>query len=50
MSTDNQQVSGNPLFGLFGPTFEYMVDATQRGILFWDVMRQRSNQYHDHLA
>ena len=50
MSTDNQQVSGNPLFGLFGPTFEYMVDATQRGILFWDVMRQRSNQYRDHLA
>jgi pimeloyl-ACP methyl ester carboxylesterase len=50
MSTDNQPVSGNPLFGLFGPAFEYMIDATQRGILFCDVMRQRSNQYRDHLA
>ena len=50
MSTDNQHVSGNPLFGLFGPAFEYMIDATQRGVLFCDVMRQRSNQYRDHLA
>jgi len=50
MSTDNQQVSGNTLFGLFGPAFEYMVDATQRGVLLCDVMRQRSNQYRDHLA
>ena len=50
MSTDNQQVSGNTLFGLFGPAFEYMIDATQRSVLFCDVMRQRSNQYRDHLA
>jgi len=50
MSTDNQHVSGNTLFGLFGPAFEYIIDATQRGILFCDVMRQRSNQYRDHLA
>ena len=50
MSTDNQHVSGNTLFGLFGPAFEYMIDATQRGVLFCDVMRQRSNQYRDHLA
>ncbi len=27
---------------------EYLVDATQRTILFWDVMRQRGNQYHEH--
>ena len=50
MSTDNQHVSGNTLFGLFGPAFEYMIDATQRSVLFCDVMRQRSNQYRDHLA
>ncbi len=50
MSTDNQQISGNTLFGLFGPAFEYMIDATQRSVLFCDVMRQRSNQYRDHLA
>ena len=29
---------------------DYMVDATQRNVLFWDVMRQRGNQYRDHLA
>jgi pimeloyl-ACP methyl ester carboxylesterase len=50
MSMDNQQVSGSTLFGLFGPAFEYMIDATQRSVLFCDVMRQRSNQYRDHLA
>jgi pimeloyl-ACP methyl ester carboxylesterase len=50
MSTDNQQESSNALFGLFGPAFEYMTDATQRGVLFCDVMRQRSSQYREHLA
>jgi hypothetical protein len=29
---------------------EYMVDAAQRTVLFWDVMRQRGNQYREHLA
>ena len=28
----------------------YMVDAVQRSVLFWDVMRQRSNQYREHHA
>src|SRR2546430_11781132 len=36
--------------GIFGPAVEYMVDAAQRSVLFWDVMRQRSNQYEEHLA
>jgi pimeloyl-ACP methyl ester carboxylesterase len=27
-----------------------MVDAAQRSVLFWDVMRQRGNQYREHLA
>jgi hypothetical protein len=26
--------------------FDYCVDAGQRTILFWDVLRQRSNEYH----
>ena len=39
-----------PLFGLFAPAIEYFVDAAQRSILFWDVMRQRGNQYREHLA
>ena len=29
----------------FAPAIEYGVDAAQRTILFWDVMRQRGNQF-----
>ena len=36
--------------GIFAPAMEYMVDAAQRSVLFWDVMRQRGNQYREHLA
>jgi hypothetical protein len=39
-----------PPLGLFGPAMEYMVDAAQRSLLFWDVMRQRGNQYRQHLT
>ena len=28
----------------------YLVDAAQRSILFWDVLRQRGNQYLEHMA
>jgi len=38
------------VLGLFGPAIDYWVDAAQRSVLFWDVMRQRGNQYHEHLA
>src|ERR1700760_354627 len=37
-------------FGMFAPAMEYMVDAAQRSVLFWDVMRQRGNQFHEHEA
>src|ERR1700694_4042157 len=37
-------------FGVFAPTVQYMLDAQQRSILFWAVMRQRGNQYREHLA
>lgn len=37
-------------FGPFAPAVEYMVDAAQRSILFWDVMRQRGNQYRERLS
>ena len=50
MSSDNQQSSGGAPLGFFGPVLEYMTDAAQRSVLFCDVMRQRSNQYRDHLA
>ncbi len=29
--------------------YDYMVDRTQRSILFWDVMRKRGNRYLSHL-
>jgi pimeloyl-ACP methyl ester carboxylesterase len=37
-------------FGLFAPMIDYFVDAAQRGVLFLDVMRQRGNQYREHLT
>ena len=39
-----------PFFGPFAPALDYMIDAAQRSVLFWDVMRQRGNQYREHLA
>jgi pimeloyl-ACP methyl ester carboxylesterase len=32
-------------FDMFAPAMEYAIDAAQRTVLFWDVMRQRGNQY-----
>ena len=32
------------------PVTEYLTDAAQRTVLFWDVMRQRGNQYREHMA
>ncbi len=45
--TDNQDYHR-----LFDPhqLSEYLVDAGQRTILFWDALRQRGNQYHDHMS
>ena len=37
-------------FGMFAPAMEYATDAFQRSVLFWDVMRQRGNQYREHMA
>jgi len=42
--------SDGGLPGLYGSAVEYMVDAAQRSVLFSDVMRQRGNQYREHLA
>ena len=39
-----------PLFSWCTAATEYLVDAGQRSILFWDVMRQRGNQYREHMA
>ena len=46
---DVPSIDTSPL-GVFAPAVDYMIDAAQRSILFWDVMRQRGNQYREHLA
>jgi hypothetical protein len=33
-----------------GPVGEYMVDAIERTILFWDVLRRRANNYYEYKA
>jgi hypothetical protein len=33
-----------------GPAVDYVIDLSQRTILFCDVMRQRGNGYREHLA
>jgi pimeloyl-ACP methyl ester carboxylesterase len=43
----NEQI---PSFGASGPMADYLTDAAQRCILYWDVMRQRGNAYREHLA
>jgi hypothetical protein len=35
---------------MLAPAMEYMVDAAQRIVLFWDLMRQRGNQFREHEA
>jgi hypothetical protein len=37
-------------FAMFAPAMEFMVDTAQRSVLFWDVMRQRGNQYREHMT
>jgi hypothetical protein len=52
-SKDALQAPGGGPFPAFEPiasTAEYLVDAAQRSVLFWDVMRQRGNQYKAHEA
>jgi pimeloyl-ACP methyl ester carboxylesterase len=46
--TSNRNTAG--WLGPFAPAIDYMVDAAQRSVLFWDVMRQRGNQYREHLG
>jgi pimeloyl-ACP methyl ester carboxylesterase len=36
--------------GLWADATSYWVDVWQRSILYLDVMRQRGNQYHEHMA
>ena len=39
----------NPILGS-KELADYLLDAGQRTVLFWDVMRRRGNQYLEHMA
>jgi hypothetical protein len=39
-----------PPLNPFASAMDYMIDAAQRTVLFWDVMRQRGNQIHERLT
>jgi pimeloyl-ACP methyl ester carboxylesterase len=39
-----------PVADVFSAAVEYLVDAGQRSVLFMDVLRQRGNQYAEHIA
>lgn len=41
---------GGPLSGMVAAAVEYMVDAGQRSVLLLDIMRQRGDQYREHVA
>ncbi len=49
MVDSNEQFSLASPFALCNSAMDYMVDAGQRTLLFWDVMRQRGQQYREHL-
>jgi pimeloyl-ACP methyl ester carboxylesterase len=50
MSTEKQRVSGDAISGAVASAVEYMTDAGQRSVLFLDILRQRGDQYREHLA
>jgi hypothetical protein len=46
-----EQKSGDSsLLGLFGAITDYVIDATQRSILYCDVIRRRGNEYREQTA
>jgi pimeloyl-ACP methyl ester carboxylesterase len=50
MSLEKLEPPGGPMSGLVAKAVEYMVDAGQRSVLFLDIMRQRGDQYREHVA
>ena len=50
MSLDKPLIPGDAMSGLVKSAMEYMVDSGQRTVLFLDVMRQRGEQYREHIA
>ena len=50
MPMGNAKLPGGPMSGLVASAVEYMMDASQRSVLFLDVLRQRGDQYREHIA
>lgn len=50
MAMETSNLPGGAMSGLVASAVEYMVDAGQRSMLFLDVMRQRGDQYREHVA
>src|SRR6476660_8170496 len=50
MSMENPNLPCGPLCGIVASAVEYMVDAGQHSVLFLDIMRQRGDQYREHVA
>src|SRR3954471_23579353 len=50
MPMDKPQLPVDAMSGLATKAVEYMVDAGQRSALFLDVLRQRGDQYKEHVA
>lgn len=49
MQKSATETSWNPTVYWGLKAYDYMVDRTQRTVLFWDVMRKRGNNYLSHL-
>ena len=54
MASNSPNIEGaSGVLGAFDPVAsarDYLIDLSQRGVLFWDVMRQRGNGYLEHAA
>src|SRR5690349_9154951 len=50
MALDKLELPGGEMSGLVAKAVEYMVDAGQRSVLFLDIMRERGDQYRQHVA
>jgi Protein of unknown function (DUF3141) len=50
MTETERETGAAPSVAPWDAAFDYAVDAWQRGVLFLDVLRQRGDQYHEHMA
>ncbi len=48
--TEKTAIPGGAMSGLVANAVEYMVDAGQRSVLFLEILRQRGDQYREHVA